>query len=154
MLKLYCTKCGTPTSYTSLKPKFCSGCGNSFDKSPINKILEPKPITAKLEQIRRISPKIPSRPQFEGDDDDNDDYDKDNQEINHVPNISNLDCDIDEPRQKRVKIGDIIGSNKNASRREKQKNKSQTKAERKSFLEDFQKEAGSLRPKTRGRKNG
>ena len=151
MLKLYCSECGTPTSYTSLKPKFCSGCGNALDKSLINKKSEQKPITAKFEQPRRISSKIPSKTQFEIHDDD--DYDDDYKEINHVPNISNLDCDIDEPRQKQIKIGDIIGSNKNPSRREKQKNKSQTKSERKKFLEDFQKEAGSLRPKTRGRNN-
>jgi hypothetical protein len=151
MLKLYCSECGNPTSYTSLKPKFCSGCGNSFDKTLINKTSEHKSITAKFEQPRRISPKVPVKPQFEKYDDEDDDYD--HEEINHVPNISNLDCDIDEPRRNQVKIGDIIGSNKNPSRREKQKNKSQTKSERKKFLEDFQKEAGALRPKSKGRKN-
>jgi hypothetical protein len=152
MLKLYCSECGTPTSYTSLKPKFCSGCGNAFDKTLINKTSEQKPITAKFEQPRRISPKVPVEPQFEKYDDEDDDYDQ--EEINHVPNISNLDCEIDEPRRNQVKIGDIIGSNKNPSRREKLKNKSQTKSERKKFLEDFQREAGALRPKNRGRKNG
>lgn len=29
-MKSYCTNCGTPHEYKSVKPKFCSDCGNPF----------------------------------------------------------------------------------------------------------------------------
>ena len=27
---MYCSECGTPLEYTSIKPKFCSNCGYNF----------------------------------------------------------------------------------------------------------------------------
>jgi hypothetical protein len=73
-----------------------------------------------------------------------------------MPSIRRLDVEIDQgypDRKERTKIGDIVGSAKSAAKREKIKGKTVTKADRKKFLEDFQREAGSIRS-PRGRKDG
>ena len=150
MLKIYRIECGAPTNYTSVKPKFCSGCGNSFGKTVVNKVLMQKPIADKPQPPKRILPKVQLKSSEDSYEDDDDDFD----EVNHVPNINSLDCEIDETRQRKTKIGDIIGSSKNQPKREKTKSKPVSKAERKKFLEDFKREAGSLRPKSRGRQDG
>lgn len=143
MLKIYCPDCGTPTNYTSNKPKFCTGCGNPFDKNiNQNKVIakNPAPINIQKPRIQLI-------------DQDDDDYD-DESEVNHVPNINKLDCDIIGVHRSGEKIGNIAGTSEGSSRQknngEKKKSKP-SKLERKKFLEDFSKEAGSLRPR---RKNG
>jgi hypothetical protein len=152
MLKIYCTECGSPTTYTAAKPKFCSACGMSFDKLVINKVLLQKPTVDQSKPVRKILPKIERKAEAENyDDNEDDDY----SDVNHVPEINNLDIEIEEnPIVRKTKIGDIIGSAKNASKREKNKSKNITKAERQKFLEDFKKEAGAIRPKSRGRTDG
>lgn len=156
MLKIYCTECGSPTTYTAAKPKFCSACGTSFDKLVVNKVLLQKPTADKpVDQPkvpRRILPRLERKAEIENyDDNDDDDY----SDVNHVPEINNLDVEIQEnPNPRKTKIGDIIGSSKSPPKREKIKGKPVTKADRKKFLEDFQREAGSIRPSSRGRKDG
>jgi hypothetical protein len=75
-------------------------------------------------------------------------------DVNYVPNINNLDVEIDKTPAPKTKIGDIIGSSKSLNKREKLKGKNTTKAERQKFLEDFKREAGAIRPKSRGRSDG
>ena len=150
MLKIYCTECGNPTTYTSIKPKFCSSCGISFDKLVVNKVLLQKPTSDQPKMPKRILPRLERQAEVENYDDD-DDY----SDINHVPNINNLDVEIQEVlAPKKTKIGDIIGSAKPGLKREKIKGKTLTKADRKKFLEDFQREAGSIRSSSKERKNG
>ena len=156
MLKIYCTECGSPTTYTAAKPKFCSACGTPFDKLVVNKVLLQKPTTDKqVDQPRiprKILPRLERKAEAENYDDNDDDYSSD---VNHVPEINNLDIEIQEnPNPRKTKIGDIVGSAKSSSKREKIKGKAVTKADRKKFLEDFQREAGSIRPSSRGRKDG
>lgn len=146
MLKIYCSDCGTPTNYTSNKPKFCTGCGNPFDKNiNQNKVIakNPAPINIQKPKIQLI-------------DQDDDDY-GDESEVNHVPNIRGLDCEIAESYKSGEKIGNIVGTSEGSSRSRdisNKKNNKPSKLERKKFLEDFSKEAGALKPKTRIRKNG
>lgn len=154
MLKIYCTECGSPTTYTATKPKFCSSCGKSFDKLVVNKVLLQKPTVDKPvnqpKVPRKILPRLERKAEVENYDED-DDY----SDINYVPEINNLDIEIQEnPISKKTKIGDIIGSAKSSPKREKIKGKSVTKADRKKFLEDFKREAGSIRSSSRGRKDG
>lgn len=153
MLKIYCTDCGSPTSYTSAKPKFCSACGTPFDKLVVNKVLLQKNTVDQPKPQRRILPTLEKKAvaeNYEGDDDDSDYSD-----VNHVPEINNLDIEIEKnPISNKTKIGDIIGSAKSPSKREKIKGKPTTKADRKKFLEDFKREAGSIRPSSRGIKDG
>jgi uncharacterized Zn finger protein (UPF0148 family) len=146
MLKIYCTECGSPTTYTSAKPKFCSSCGKSFDKLVVNKVLNQKPT------ITKIKPSI-SR---DLDEDIEDDYDDNETDVNYVPDVSKIDCEIIDTNNRGEKIGSIMGTSSGQPRQrgEKQKGKKLTKADLKKFREDFAKEAGALRPKSRGRKNG
>jgi uncharacterized Zn finger protein (UPF0148 family) len=158
MLKLYCSECGSPTSYSASKPKFCSSCGTSFDKLVVNKVLMQKPTADKPVAPKKIAPKLQkaTNTQDEDADPDFDDPEDDINEVNRVPPIRRLDVEIDQyelPKQK-TKIGDILGSTRSSSQREKVKGKTLTKADRKKFLEDFQREAGSIRPSSRGRKDG
>jgi len=152
MLKIYCTECGAPTEYSLNKPKFCSSCGNSFgakkqEEKVVQKVLMQKPtIIAKRENIE---------PQ------DYEDDDAEISEVNEVPNINNLDFDINLITPASEKIGNIVGSSeKNDLRR----NRSSEKVDRKKVLEDFAKEGGAIRPasrtvtnsakRRRGRNNG
>lgn len=156
MLKLYCTECGSPTSYSASKPKFCSSCGTSFDKLVVNKVLLQKPTADKPVAPKKIAPRLQkaTNTQDEDTDPDFDDPEDDINDVNSVPPIRRLDVEIDQgyPSAK-TKIGDIVGSSRSGAKREKIQGKPITKADRKKFLEDFQKEAGSIRS-SRGRKDG
>lgn len=139
MLKIYCTQCGSPTAYSLSKPKFCSSCGKSFNENfTKNVIATEKP---KIQQKNVL-------PRFDVEDDDDI-----GDEVNSVPNISHLNYEVESSKDKKIKIGDIIGT---GERRNKEKNKSKTfsKSDRKKFLEEFKKEAGAIRVKSRDKKNG
>jgi hypothetical protein len=156
MLKLYCTECGSPTSYSASKPKFCSSCGTSFDKLVVNKVLLQKLTADKPAAPKKISPRLQkaTNTQDEDTDPDFDDPEDDINDVNSVPPIRRLDVEIDQgyPSAK-TKIGDIVGSSRGGAKREKIQGKPTTKADRKKFLEDFKREAGSVRS-SRGRKDG
>jgi len=159
MLKLYCPECGSPTSYSASKPKFCSSCGTPFDKLVVNKVMLQKPTADKPLTPQKISPRFQKaiNSQDEDTDPDFDDPEDDINKINSVPPIHRLDVEIDQgyqDKKEKTKIGDIIGSSRATAKREKIKGKPTTKADRKKFLEDFQREAGSIRPSSRGRKDG
>lgn len=156
MLKLYCSECGSPTSYSASKPKFCSSCGTSFDKLVVNKVLLQKPTADKPVAPKKISPRLQkaTNTQDEDTDPDFDDPEDDINDVNSVPPIRRLDVEIDQAHSSaKTKIGDIVGSSRSGAKREKTQGKPITKADRKKFLEDFQKEAGSIRS-SRGRKDG
>lgn len=155
MLKIYCQDCGSPTSYTSLKPKFCSSCGKSFDKNiVVNPVQMQKPTFTKPQNIKKqIKSNI---------DDDNDNYDDndDTESIDYVPNIDKIDIEISEVRPTKIKMRDIIGNlpeesfpnteNIKPSKTKKTKvlpkNNKQKNSE---FLNQFKNEAGTLRPSYR-----
>ena len=143
MLKIYCAECGNPTSYSSVKPKFCSNCGNSFEKILVNKVLNQKPTITKIKS--NISRAIEEN-----------DIEEDGDEVNRVPNISEIDCEIINDKSSGEKIGSLIGtfSGNPREKNHREKTKKVTKADLKKFKEDFAKEAGALRPKSRGGKNG
>lgn len=143
MLKIYCTECGGPTTYTLSKPKFCSSCGKSFDKLFVNKVLNQKPIKIKSDIGTEIE-------------DIEEDYENSDSDVNYVPDISKIDYEIIDTKSHAEKLGNIAGTSSGQLRQKenKQKIKKLTKADLKKFREEFAKEAGSLRPRTRGRKNG
>jgi hypothetical protein len=157
MLKLYCTECGSPTSYSASKPKFCSSCGTPFDKLVVNKVLPQKPTADKRVAPKKILPRFEKATDLEDTDPDFDDPEDDINDVNNVPPIRRLDVEIDQgyqDRKEKTKIGDIIGSSRSGAKREKIQGKPTTKVDRKKFLEDFKREAGAIRPSSRGRKDG
>ena len=136
-MKRYCTSCGSPTEYSVKKPIFCSNCGNSFDKVQINKVT-PKPIPEK----RTINPVIAN----------NLDYEIDNEidDVN-VPNISQIEIDVESDnnaKAKGIKLGQLLGTSSSGEKKPREKIKGK-KNSKKQILEDFAKEAGSLRKNKR-----
>jgi hypothetical protein len=132
-MKRYCSDCGSPTEYTIKKPIFCSNCANPFEKIAQTA----QPILQKaLEQKRTIAKKqyIPEPELIDYDD-----------EIHELPDISNLEIESEgETPKKGVKLGSILGTETSAHNKEKNKIK-EKKTSKKQILEDFAKEAGSLR---------
>jgi len=138
MLKIYCKKCGSPTSYSLNKPKFCSACGNSFQEN----------ITPNINQKEINPPKLTinkfkniNRPEI----DIEDDLDSENIDISKI-NINNLKIEYSQDKTDNIKIKDLIGTSSGGNTLRKNKIK-KTKINKKQFLEDFQKEAGTLRRK-------
>lgn len=153
MLKIYCQDCGSPTSYTSLKPKFCSSCGKSFDKTiVVNKVQMEKPTFTKPQRPQNIQKQVKSNI--------DEDYDYDNEDsdnINYIPNINKIDIEISEVRPSKIRMGDIISnlpeeafsSTENVKSTKTKKGKAvpkKNKQKNSEFLNQFKAEAGTLRP--------
>jgi len=135
-MKRYCISCGGPTEYSIKKPIFCSNCGASFEQNTekvIEKVQIKKPIIAKKIYIEE--PEL-----------DNDINYDDDQDVNEVPNISKLQVETQSDQVVRgVKLKDLMGtSGSENSKKERRKEKAK-KVSKKQVLEDFAKEASSLR---------
>lgn len=142
MLKIYCSECGSPTEYSLNKPKFCSGCGNPFsgtkkEQPVVQKVLMQKPTIAS------------KRPNIQVEDFEDDDLEV--TEVNEVPDLDGLNFDIQIQPDNVEKIGNIIGSSIEGN--SLRKNREKVKINKKEQLENFQKEAGAIKPKTRVRSN-
>ena len=141
-MKRYCLDCGAPTEYSLKKPVFCSNCGNSFEKNTqvsqpvVQKVQLQKPTIAKKAYIPEV------------DIDEDYDNDSDYETITNVPKISKIQVETaSECPNRGVKLKDVMGTGDNVKR-----NKIKTKGKktsRKQILEDFAKEAGSLRKNKR-----
>ena len=140
-MKRYCLDCGAPTEYSLKKPTFCANCGNSFEKNSqasqvVIKNTQPqKPTIVKKINNLELEPEFKDNINY----DDNDDHD-----VKEVPNISSLQIEapLDKP-SRGVKLKDLMGTSTNEnSKKERKKGK---KVSKKQILEDFAKEAGSLR---------
>lgn len=139
-MKRYCIDCGAPTEYSLKKPIFCSNCGALFEKSDKN----PEPIIEKVQlQKKTIARQLP-KPNIELEDNDNYD-DNDGTDVTEVPNISNIQVETDNIQKDRgIKLKDLMGTEPSSTKREKNKTRGK-KTSKKQILEDFAKEAGSLR---------
>lgn len=142
-MKRYCLDCGAPTEYSLKKPVFCSNCGNSFEKNTqvsqpvVQKVQLQKPTIAK----KTYTPAVDLDEDYGIDDDDND-------TVTSMPNISKIQVETgQENRNRGVKLKDLMGTGENVKRNKvKMKGK---KTSKKQTLEDFAKEAGSLRKSKR-----
>jgi len=128
-MKRYCTSCGSPTEYSVKKPIFCSNCGISFDKTQVNRVI-PKPIVEK----RTINPVVANNLDYETDD------------VN-IPNISQIQIDVESDnnsKSKGIKLGQLLGTNTQAEKKPRERIKGK-KNSKKQVLEDFAKEAGTIK---------
>jgi hypothetical protein len=137
MLKIYCSECGSPTEYSLNKPKFCTNCGNSFFGA--------KKVTIPVQMQKPTITKA-KRPNIEPEDYEDDDTQI--TEVNEMPDINNLDFDINIQPDIVEKIGDIVGSSNNDLR----KNRSKITINKKEQLESLSKEGSAIKPKSRNRK--
>lgn len=142
-MKRYCLDCGAPTEYSLKKPVFCSNCGNPFEKNAqvsqpvVQKVQLQKPTIAKKTYIPEVDIE-----------DDQEPYDDNEETTNIVPQISKIQIETATENSNRgVKLKDLMGTGENVKR-----NKIKTKGKKtskKQVLEDFAKEAGSLRKSKR-----
>lgn len=151
-MKIYCIKCAEPTSYESAKPQFCSHCGANFNESAA--VLVPMTVQQASAEIRKSAPmltrkltKIPHKvhraPEPEAEDGDDDEIDNSPVEI---PNISELDVEIDASIPRAETLENIISQGKSGGEsftREKVKGRPMS---RKKVLDQFRAESASVRP--------
>ena len=138
-MKKYCTDCGSPTEYSIKPPLFCSNCGKSYNNISVPSKLEVKKIESKVKNLN-----------IEADYDYDDD--SEGEDLNHVPNISNLQMDLDIPKNKSVKLGSLLGTSNHDQEDIKFNNPAPNKKlSKKKILEDFAKEAGSIKKSKKGK---
>jgi len=154
MLKIYCQDCGSPTSYTNLKPKFCSSCAKPFDKTiVVNKVQIEKPTFTKPKNIQK---QVKSNTNEDYDYDDNEDIDN----VDHVPNINKIDIEISEIKPRKIKLGDIVNnlpeeafsqteSSKPIKMKKSKSIQKKNQIKNSKFLNEFKSEAGTLRPSSK-----
>lgn len=138
-MKKYCTDCGSPTEYSIKPPLFCSNCGKSYNNISVPNKVEVKKIESKVKNLN-----------VEADYDYDDD--SEGEDLNYVPNISNLQMDLDIPKNKSVKLGSLLGTSNHDEEDIKFNNPiPNKKLSKKKILEDFAKEAGSIKKSKKGK---
>lgn len=125
-MKKYCTECGQPTEYTSSLPKFCQGCGTSFNLLAREK--------AKASKVIKAKKAVEAEDEDEDDDGDG--------SVTHIPNLSQLDVEIETSKVRGISLKDVMGTAGDGYERE-----AQPKQSKEEFLMQFKKEAGSIRNK-------
>jgi hypothetical protein len=135
-MKIYCIECGAPTEYSLKKPLFCSNCGSPFQKNAQN-----SQTIVKREGYQK--PAI-AKKSYKSDIEDDSDFDDYDDESLSVPEISEIQVETQaESPTRGVKLRDLMGTSEN-----QKSNKIKIKSKRpskKQTLEDFAREAGSLR---------
>jgi hypothetical protein len=136
-MKRYCTSCGSPTEYSVKKPIFCSNCGISFDKTQVNRVI-PMPIVEK----RTINPVVANNLDYEIDNE----LDNETDDVN-IPNISQIQIDVEsdnDSKAKGIKLGQLLGTSTQTEKKPRERIKVK-KNSKKQILEDFAKEAGTIK---------
>lgn len=124
-MKSYCLKCGGGTTYSGQKPKFCSSCGSPMSASA-NKEIQSKTKNYEFHED------LIDEEEFE---------DKVN-----VPNIRGLEIEIQRTPSNKITLGQIMETSAEVEgdiSKTPKVNPSQQTSEQ--ILEDFRKEAGTLR---------
>lgn len=139
-MKRYCLDCGSPTEYSLKKPLFCGNCGVPFDKN------NNQPLVQKVQLQKPTIAKKTYTPELDVEDDQ--DFNDSEEDITSLPNISKIQVETVAERSNRgVKLKDLMGTGEN-TKRDRSKNKGK-KVSKKQILEDFAKEAGSIRKSKR-----
>ena len=92
MLSTYCQHCGSKNEYSTVKPKFCSSCGQSLtgDFSEAKAIDKSKPTFFTRKPIQREV------------------HDEEGTDVYEVPQISRLEYDIEVERDSSFSLGSIM----------------------------------------------
>ena len=124
-MKVYCPTCGSGTSYTATKPKFCSSCGETFSslsKTPAKRVFKADP----QNPIATIQEEVEEE-EFE------------------MPNMDKLDIDINASRLFNVtSLKDLAGSDQEGISDGYVREADSTYS-KESLAEDFMRDAGSSR---------
>ncbi len=160
MAKEFCLKCDFGTNYEFSKPKFCAQCGSPFGSVAVNvKASTPEPAPQRQPPASRPLP--PRKPKFfqkedeersesfagdNGEDEFDDDFDSSNFSV-----PSNLNYKIVGRPQGGDKLGSLLNSpsNENFASAKPKMTKAQEKKHRQSVIQEFQREATSVRSKNK-----
>lgn len=130
-MNIYCQNCGQLHKYTAQKPNFCTKCGtgmNSVAKAPV-----PTPQVEQALELE-VEEEVPQNKQ------------------DFLSSIQKLDFDSVASRRTN-KLGSLAGTYSQQDRAMAKSNDPMPKAKRiskKAFIEEFKREAGSLRGKSSG----
>ncbi len=131
MLKIYCQKCGSKNEYNKIsqKPNFCQSCGNPFNHA------------ASLKRDEGYK-------NDEYDDYKSDEDDEHSSSSTTVPELTKLDIDIDIGRNKTESLKNLVGTRDNGVLpQDEQGLGSPPPQTEKDFMNEFKREASTLRPK-------
>lgn len=121
-MKLYCSSCGADNSYTMQKPNFCKKCGDSFSG------------TSNASGTTQSTS-----------------LDEEDRDVNQVPNLSKLDFDISGNDQVKgvslEALSRIQAPDQSLNNPQNKATKKIPRVSKKKVLEQFQKEAGAIRPR-------
>jgi len=136
MLKKYCTTCGGPTQYLSEPPVFCSSCGEAFEsksgkKKPRAKKTVPKKINAKAKNQE-------------------DDKSRRVDDGAFSTKIESLDFNVQSFTEPPMTIASLAALGEQEKPPKESPKNPPKEVDREQFLEDFQREAGSLRDRSNG----
>lgn len=127
-MKIYCPQCGSPTTYAGVKPKFCSSCGN-----PLSALAKKEKEEQKNYEIHEDI-----------------DVEEDPSESLNLDNMNALQVEINYQQNNKVTFGQLMKDSANAELdgdinfTEKQSAPQRSPDQ---IMQDFQKEAGTLRNK-------
>lgn len=130
-MKIYCPNCGKGIEYATTKPNFCMSCGEAVSAQAVTK--------------QKTVPKMAVKAEPEEEEQVEEDEESSIASVDTVPDISQLDFDLSIQSQKQ-RIGDIIGSPTRKNSDDGFVRESSPAQDSKTFLENFKKEAGQLRP--------
>ena len=132
-MKIYCKKCGGGTEYTSQKPKFCSCCGNGFG------IVTPSNASIRTPAQDPVAPVPPeNRTEYNQ-------YKEPPEEIFDT-SLTELEFEMEPNRKQGISMGEIMGTSEGKMPKIERQPSVPKRQSKKKFLEDFQKEAGQIRP--------
>ena len=120
-LSIYCGTCGSPNYYISAKPKFCQSCGKPFAHAKGSiKALPTREVVCPVEE---------------------------EDEEHFESNLNELDIDVQTWENQGTSLGVIMAANPDTKLPERsgQKAKKSKRGDKKRFLSEWEKEAGSIR---------
>lgn len=121
-VKIFCHSCGYKMEYTMDKPKFCQQCGCSL----VSTASKPTPQPEVVVEQEVVEEKEESKP---------------------LPNLKNLDFEISHAEKPKLTVGDVGLQPPSSEEAKKYTRIPDESISKEQFLENWKKEAGSLRNK-------
>lgn len=129
-MKSFCPHCGSLMMYAGAKPKFCSSCGNELGSFSVSYKKKGQPTR---EEDEDGNPNVPTP-----------------EETNFIPNINSLQVDIQASSPQKHTLGQVLETYSNVKPNESSQDDfshPQNNVSSEQFLDNFKKEAGTLRQK-------